>query len=241
MDRYTRHQLKHDEFQDAIENVQIFVSEHLKAIILISAAIIVTVSGVMWFKNHRAQQEAAANSQLQVAVGVFEAGVGKPDPNNPQQAGLMFPTAKAKYDEALKQFGQIIKLYPHTKAAGYAEVHMGVCQARLGNDPVAIKTLRQAAQNSDQQIAALANYALAGTLAKSGKLSEARKIYASLANHPTLTVPKSTALLAMADTYRSTEPERARGIYNEIQKEYGSDSMIAEVLKQHIASLPKPK
>ena len=238
MDRYTRHQLKHDEFQDTVETVQIYVSEHLRQIIVVAAAVIIVVGGALWLKSYNAQQEAAANNQLQIAVGTFDAGVGTPDPNNPAQAGPMFPTSKAKYETALKQFGQIVKLYPRTKAAAYAEVHMGICQARLGNDAVAIKTLREASQKSDKEVAALAQFALAGELLKTGKLDDATKIYQSLANHPALTVPRATALLAMADAYRATQPNRAREIYSQIQKEFGSDEVIAEVLKQQIASLP---
>ncbi len=238
MDRYTRHQLKHDEFQDTVETVQIYVSEHLRQIIVVAAAVIIVVGGALWLKSYSAQQEAAANNQLQIAVGTFDAGVGTPDPNNPAQAGPMFPTSKAKYEMALQQFGQIAKLYPRTKAAAYAEVHMGICQARLGNDAVAIKTLREASQKSGKEVAALAQFALAGELLKTGKLDDATKIYQSLANHPTLTVPRATALLAMADAYRATQPNRARDIYIQIQKEFGSDEVIAEVLKQQIASLP---
>ena len=239
MDRYTRHQLKHDEFQDTVETVQIFVSEHLRQIIFVTAAVILVVGGALWLKSYYAQQEAAANNQLQAAIGTFNAYVGAPDPNNPMASGQMFPTAKVKYEEALTEFGEIVKRYPRTKAAGYAEVHMGVCQARLGNDAVAIKTLREAGQKSDKEIAALAQFALAGELLKTGKLDDATKIYQSLANHPTMTVPRATALLAMADAYRTTEPSRAREIYSQIQKEFGSDDVIAEVLKQQIASLPK--
>lgn len=241
MDRYTRHRLKQDEFQDTVETVQIFVSEHLRQIIFIGAAVLVIVGGGFWLKSHYARQEAEANSQLQIAIGTFDASVGTPSATNPNPAGPMFPTAQAKYQKALGEFLEIVQRYPRTKAAGYAEVHAGLCEAGLGNDAGAEKTLRQAGQNSDKEIAALAKFALAGELLKTGKLAEATKIYQGLADQPTMTVPRATALLAMADAYRATQPGRAREIYNQIQKEFGSDSTIAEVLKQQIASLPASK
>jgi hypothetical protein len=52
-------------------------------------------------------------------------------------------------------------------------------------------------------------------------------------------VPRATALLAMADAYRATQPKRARAIYQQVQKEFGSDTTIADVLKQQLASLPQ--
>ena len=239
MDRYTRHQLKQDEFQDVVDSAQVFVSEHARAIILASVAVIIVIGGALLFRSYDAHQEAAANNQLQVAIGTFNAYVGTPSQNTLVPPDQMFPTAKAKYEKALAQFDEIVKLYPRTKAAGYAEVHMGICQARLGNDAVAVNTLQQASRQSDKEIASLAQFALAGELLKTGKLDEAAKIYQNLANHPTMTVPRATALMAMADAYSATQPARAREIYNQIQKEFGSDDVIAEVLKQQMASLPK--
>jgi TolA-binding protein len=117
--------------------------------------------------------------------------------------------------------------------------HVGLCQAQLGNQNAAIKTLQEAARSSDRELAALAQFALAGELAKAGKTREATKTYDELASHPTSTVPEATALLALADTYRSTQPARAREIYQRLEKKYGSDATIAQVLKDQIASLPK--
>ena len=60
----------------------------------------------------------------------------------------------------------------------------------------------------DAEIAAMAKFALAGELAKSGKTPEAAKLYQDLVDHPTMTVPKASALLAMADAYRESQPAR---------------------------------
>ncbi|MCL5005746.1 MAG: tetratricopeptide repeat protein [Acidobacteria bacterium] len=239
MDRYTRRELKHDEFQDTVEAVQIFISEHLRQIILVVVAASIIIAGALWYRSYSASQEAAANNELQAAIGTFDAYVGSPEQNGMPPSGQVFLTAKAKYEQALKQFGEIVQRYPRTRAAGYAEVHMGICQARLGDTAVALKTLRQASRNSSKQIASLAQFALAGELLVTGKRDDAIKIYESLANHPTLTVPRATALLAMAAAYRTTQPNRARDIYDQIQKEFGSDEVIAQILTQQIATLPK--
>lgn len=239
MDRYTRHQLKQDEFQDTVEAVQIFVSEHLKAIILSTVAAAVIVTGGLWLKSYYAHQEAAANAELQAAISTFNAPVGTPQPDNPMQPDQVYSSAKAKYQKALGEFGAIVKKHPRTKAAGYAEVHMGLCQARMGNDAVAIKTLRHAAQQSNKEIASLAKFSLAGELLKTGKLDEAAKIFQALANHPTLTVPRTTALMALAGAYSATQPERARQIYLQVRKEVGTNEVIADALKDQLADLPQ--
>jgi hypothetical protein len=74
---------------------------------------------------------------------------------------------------------------------------------------------------------------------KAGKVDDAAKIYQDLAARPTSTVPEATAKLAMADAYRASQPAKARLIYQELEKKFGSDVAIAQVLKDQMASLPK--
>ena len=239
MDRYTRHQLKQDDFQEKMDALQVFAEKHLKQIIIIGAAVIVVVGATWWIRSYYARQEAAANTELQTAITTFHAYVGSSQQAALMGAGGAFPTAKDKYQEALTQFSEVVKNYPRTKAGAYALIQMGICQSQLGNDATAIKTLQNATGNSNKGIASQAKFALAGVLSKTGKTDEAAKIYQDLANHPTTMVPRATSLLALADVYRAKQPKRAREIYEQVQKEYGSDAVVAESLKQQLATLPQ--
>jgi len=201
--------------------------------------VIIVGGAIWWIRNYDARQEAAANTELQAAITTFHAYVGSSQQSSMMGAGETYPTSSAKYQKALTEFSEIVKNYPHTKAAGYALIQMGVCQSQLGHETTAIKTLQNASKNSNKEIASQAQFALAGVLAKTGKTSEATQIYQNLAAHPTSMVPRATALLAMADAYRATQPKRAREIYEQVQKEYGSDAMIADSLKQQLATLPQ--
>ena len=129
-------------------------------------------------------------------------------------------------------------MYPRPKAAIIALYHVGVCESLLGNSEAAIRTLEEASREGDQGIAALARFALAGEYLKNGKTQEAAKIYQNLADHPSLTVPRASALLAMADSLRETQPQQARQLYDRIGKEFGSDPAIAATLKQQMEGLP---
>ncbi len=239
MDRYTRHQLKHDDFQEKMDVLQVFAEEHLKQIIMIGVAVIVVAGAVWWIRNYYAHQEAVANTELQTAITTFHAYVGTSQESTLMGAGESYPTANEKYQKALTQFSEVVKNHPHTKAAAYALIQMGVCQSQLGNETTAIKTLQDAGKNSDQEIASEAQFALAGVLAKTGKTGEAANIYQSLADQPTTMAPRATALLAMGDTYRATQPKRGREIYQQVQKEFGSDTVVAEALRQQLATLPE--
>ncbi len=239
MDRYTRHQLKQDDFQEKMEALQVLAEEHWKQIVIVSAAVIIVAGAVWGIRAYYARQEAAANTELQAAVTTFHAYVGSSQEASLMGATEIYPTAGAKYQKALAEFSEVVKNYPHTKAAGYALVQMGVCQAQLGDETTAIKTLREASNDSDKEISSQAKFALAGVLAKTGKIDEAGKILQALADHPTTMVPRATALLAMADAYRATQPKRAREIYQQVQKEFGSDTVVAEAMKQQLATLPE--
>jgi tetratricopeptide (TPR) repeat protein len=242
VDRLTRRELKQDELRTTFEHFEEYLKQHFQQITTV-AIVVIAVAGVTGgLKYYILRQEAEANAELGAALTTFRAYVGAPAPGTLGTETETFTTAKEKYKKALAQFNGIVqkyRTYPRPKAAAVALYHVGVCQALLGDQAAALKTLQEASRNSDRELAALAQFALAGELAKSGKLPEAAKLYQALADHPTLTVPKSTALMALADAYRASQPAQARRLYAQVEKEFGSDPAVAEALKQQIVSLPK--
>ncbi len=235
----TRKELKQDEFTSTYEAIQDYAREHYRELIAAVVAALVIIGAVAGWRVYSRNQEAAANTLLGNALTTFHAYVGAaaPDALAPGQAS--FPTANAKYKKAIEQFNQVVQKYPRQRAAEIARYHIGICQSELGDSASAIKTLQAATGASDRQIRALARFALAGVLAKSGKLNEAVKIYQDLAAHPASSVPKATAMLALADAYRPIQPAEARQIYERMQKEFASDSYLADILKQQMSGLPQ--
>src|SRR5438093_1530101 len=70
-------------------------------------------------------------------------------------------------------------------------------------------------------------------------LGAAFKTYRDLANHPTLTVPKAAALLALADADRAADPAQSRKIYQDLEKEFSSDAALLADIKEQMSGLPK--
>ena len=239
MDRMTRHELKQDELRTTFEQFEQFVKERYQQILTVAGIVLVVVAAAIGLKIYLDRQVAEANTQLNEALTTFRAQVGTPAPGSLDAAAKLFPTANEKYEKALGQFADITQRFPRTKAAAIARYHVGVCQAQLGDEVGAIKTLTEAGRYSDKEIASLAQLALAGELVKAGKLADAVKIYQNLASRPTTTVPRATALLALADAYRGTQPGEARRVYAQLEKEAGAESMLGSYLKQQIESLPK--
>jgi tetratricopeptide (TPR) repeat protein len=198
----------------------------------------VVLGSVAAVKVYQERQSAAANAQLGAALKSFRAYVGGASPDALGGGSQSFATPQEKYKKALAEFSDVATKYPHQKAGEIALYHAGVCQSELGDHAGAMKTLQRAAEASDRDVAALAKLALAGEMVNENKLPDAIKMYQQLADHPTTTVPRATALLAMADAERATRPAQAREIYERLQKEIGSDQTLASLLKEQIASLP---
>lgn len=240
MDRLTRHQLKQDEFRDTLEQFEEFFKRHYQEILSATIIVVVVVGLAVGLKFYTDRQEAQANADLGAALQTFRAYVGQPLPGAMELGGPSFSTAQDKYQKALEQFQAIVnkyKMIPRPKAVEIARYQAGVCQAFLEDHAAAIQTLQQASQARDQEIASLAKFALAGELAKAGKVQNAAKVYQELVDHPTLSVPRASALLALADAYRASQPAQARQIYERIEKEFASNAAVSQAVKQQIANL----
>ena len=239
MDRYTRRELKQDEYQNVYQEFERFAKTHYKQILGVVGALIVVAGIGTGLKLYMDRQEAAANADLGAALQTFHAYVGPPSQNI--GLALTFTTAREKYKKALTQFSDLARKYPRQKAGEIARYHIGVCQSGLGDHASAIKTLEAAEHTSDANIAALAKLALAGEYASTGKLAEAEKLYQDLADHPTLTVPKATALMALASADRASNPAKSRQIYEGLlaDKDLSANNSLVADLKEQLSDLPK--
>ena len=244
MARISRRELKQDEFQSTVEAFEDFARENYKQVIVVVAVALLVAGSIIGWKSHKTRQEAAANAALAGALKTFTATVGGPAPNlfggpQPQAPAGEFATDQDKYKKALAQFSEVVAKYPHQTAAGFARYHVGLCQAALGDSAGGLKTLEAASRASDRDVASLAKLALAAELAKAGKTDRAIQTYKDLAAHPSATVPPATALLALADLYRASQPAQARAIYEKLENDYSSDTYLASVVKEQLATLPK--
>jgi tetratricopeptide (TPR) repeat protein len=202
----------------------------------------VVVGAAVGLKYYLNQQEAGANIELASALQTFQAYVGNVAPQTLGAGSETFLNSAEKYQKARDQFNAIVlkyRMFPRPKAARIALYHVGICESLLGNSAAAIHVLQEAGRDSDRELAALAQFALAGELLKTGKKQEAMKIYQNLADHPSLAVPEVSAQLALADALKESQPAQARRLYDRIQKELGSDISIANAVKQQMADLPQ--
>lgn len=238
MARLTRKELKQDPFLSVYYDdfVELAQRHYQKMIVAAVVIIIAVIAGISW-KRYGQRQEVAANTMLGEALNTFHAYVGQSAQGALAPGAETFADPASKYQAALKQFSALNQKYPSLEAGQIALYHIGLCQAQLGRQDAAIQTLRRAGQSSDQAVASLARFALAGELVRSGKTAEAEAIFRGLAEHPTNTVPAATAWLALADAERATNPAEARAIDQRVLKSLGSDSELAGAVKQQMAGM----
>jgi predicted negative regulator of RcsB-dependent stress response len=232
----SRRQLKEDELLTTVEWFQKFGKENYKELLGGVVAAIVIAGSILAWRTYSTAQDASANMALGAALKTYHSYVGAPAA---EPGADSFPTVQARDQKALAQFKAIAEKYPRRRAGQIALYLVGVCQSDLGDSAAAIKTLQQAAEASDPDVASLAQFALAGEWVRAGKTADAIKLYQQLADHPTVTVPKAMALLAKADAERASQPALARKIYEDLAKQFASDGTLANTLKEQMASLPQ--
>ena len=242
MAHISRHQLKQDQFRTTYEEFEEFVKTNSRQIATAAGIVIVVVGLAVGLKQYQDKREAEASEALGAGLKTFRAYVGEMSQSTLMPGLQTFPTTQEKYSKAQEQFQEVITKFsstPEPKAVAVARYHVGLCQSFLGDSAAATKTLEEASRTSDVNIAALAKFALAGEHARAGKAADAARLYQELAARPTPTVPEASAKLALADVYRSTEPKRAREIYQQLEKQFASNTTITQAVKEKISTLPQ--
>jgi TolA-binding protein len=236
----TRHQLKQDRFSratiDAAEATVHWSVEH-KSKLVIGAVIVVVIviaGAGSWY--HLNQQDQKASLDLSQAVRTLDTNLRPPgvtaEPDFPS-----FASAQERATEAHKQFQAIVDKYPHTRSGEIAHYFLGLTSAQLGDNAVAERELRTVASSHNDDLSALARFALASVYRNSNRNKDAIDLYTKLIEKPTRTVGKVAAQLELAATYQSgQQPLEAKRIYEQVQKENPS-SEAAQIASAKLQEL----
>lgn len=231
MPGYTRRQLKEDKFAETAQDAAEWAGEHRKLVTwtvsILIIVIVVTVGGWTW----RSRQIEQANIDLSAALRTLSAPLrpaGTPAGDTPS-----FTSIAERGQAAAKQLQAIADKYSLVPPGKVARYLLGSAQLQAGNTAAAEQTFKTAADFSDKDIAALAKMSLASIYTDSNRQADAIKIYKELSDHPTATVSKSTAQLALAEIYEKTDPQEATKIYQQVQKD-DPHSQAAQVAAQKL-------
>ncbi|MGA9039262.1 MAG: tetratricopeptide repeat protein [Terriglobales bacterium] len=232
----TRHQLKQDRFSqvtiDAAEATAHWSVEHKNKVIA-GAVILVVVAaaafGSWYFMN---QQDLKASVELGDATRTLDTPV-RPAGMPPQPEYPSFASAAERATAAHKQLQTVVDNYPHTKSADFARYFLGLTAEDLGDHAAAESQLKAVASVHDDDLAALANFALASVYRDTNRPKDAIAIYKQLIDKPTASVSKATAQLELAETYKANgQPVDAKQIYEQVQKENPSSPVAPSAANQ---------
>lgn len=237
MARIQRQELKHDEFLDTFEELELYIEDNWRLLVTLVVGVMLTGGALGGFYFYSERQERRANAALAVAVQTFEAPVRQGLPPIPGDTQKSFSTEKEKFTAAAQEFAAVRTDYPRTRAARVAKHYEAVSRYQLGETDKAIAALEDLSRAADRNQAALARLHLAGIYAAQGKPAEAEKLYRQLVENPAATVPREVAQLALADFLAPTKPAEARQLYEQLKVAF-PEGPLAEQVTRRLEALP---
>lgn len=238
MRSYTRHQLKQDSFTTSTAETITWAVEHRSKLIAAGVALVVilAVLGGGWaYVSHRDQQ---ASAELAQAIQNYNAPIRPAGtPATPDVVSYVSSQERAK--AANIEFNRIAKQYSFTQSAQVARYFAGITARALGDNAAAEKDLQEVSGSRYPEIASLAKLALAAVYHDTNRNLQAVDLYKQLIDHPTVSVGKSAAQLALASLYESmARPDDARRLYEQMQKDSPS-SAVAQIALQRLQVLSR--
>ncbi len=241
MARVSRRELKQDEFISTFEETWEFLKQQRETIVALVLAVLLgagTLGGFYWQTSREEQRASAA---LGEALAIYAAPV-RPTPAEvpPGLSRPSFDSEPEKYKAAQEAFVRLRQNFPRTHVAVIAKHYEALTLWQLGRREEALKLLEELSQAGDRERAALARFHLAGFYLQLGRTDQARQLFQKLANQPCVSVPRATALFALAELYATSQPAQARKLYEELRQQFG-DTPLAGQIKRRLEMLPPTK
>jgi predicted negative regulator of RcsB-dependent stress response len=236
---YTRHQLKQDSFRTSTTETISWAVENRSTVTTVVVAVLVVFALVIggWaYINYRDQQ---ASSELAGAIQKFNAPIRPAGtPATPEM--MSFASSQERAKAANADFTRIADKYSFTQSARVARYFAGITLHDMGDNAGAEKDLKEVADGHYKEIASLAKLALASIYHDTNRDPQAIEIYKQLADHPTVSVGKSTAQYLLASLYEEDhQAAQARALYQQMAKENPS-SPAAQLADQRLQALKQP-
>lgn len=232
----SRKELKQDKIKETIEHGAEAVISHGQFAGIVVVVILAIVAGYFSWRFYNDRQTAQASTSLDVAMRAYQGRVGAApggiaDPNEP-----VYADEKARSEDALSKFMSTANSYPSTNPGKLARYYAALCLENLERQNQAQEELKKISGSSDKELASMGQYQMAVIYVRTGKADEAAKLFRALADKPSVLVPRSLSLLALADALRISNPKEAANIYQQIKNEF-PDTSLADQADRGLDSL----
>ena len=213
MDQKTKAALKKDKFVTTTTHGLEWASEHRQSVlangaILLAVILVAIVSVVVYNSRSEAASVAFGAAMQAYQTPLAQSGEAVP----PGMTTYSSAAERAKAANAL--FLAVADKYGMTPDGQNARYFAGLTYIEAGENQQAEETLKKVAGGWDNNLAALAKFALAQLYRDTGRDPQAIDLYNKLSAKPTATVPYGLAQLQLADLYQSEgKTDAARQIY----------------------------
>ena len=238
MRSYTRHQLKQDSFATSTADTISWAVENRSAVTVAAIAVAVILAIVIGGWAYIGYRDSQAKSDLAVALQKYGAPI-RPAGTPATADVLSYGSTQERDQAANAEFVRIANKYPFTQTSQVARYFAGLTFRGLNNNAEAEKDLQEASGSHYKEIASLAKLALAGIYHDTNRNMQAIDLYKTLIDHPTISVGKTSAQMALASLYEAMgRPDDARHLYEQMTKESPA-SIVAQIANQKLQQLSK--
>ncbi len=229
----SRKELKKDEVRETFAHGAEAVLSHQQLTTYLVIAAVVIALGVFGWRTYSQHQTVKASAAFDTGMKIFQTPVGAPA----TPGETTYTDEKKKFTDAQQKFADVATKYPRTRPGELARYYSALSLEKLARNEDARKDLQGLAGSRDEEVAAMAQFELAGLDDRTGQEDAAVKLYQQLMAKPTVLVPKPIVMLALAEHYSVKNPSEAAKLYGQIKSDY-PDTPMAEEAEQALALLP---
>jgi predicted negative regulator of RcsB-dependent stress response len=231
----SRKELKQDRIKETIEHGAEAVISHGQFTLILVIVVLLVGLGYGGWRFYIDRQTVEASAALDGAMKAYQGRVGvAPDPSVPSEP--VYANEAARAQDASVKFASVADKYPKTNPGKLARYYYALTLEDLERHNQALEELKKISRGSDKELAAMAQYQMGIIYSRTRKPDDAIKIFRALADKPTVLVPRPLVLLELAGMLRTTKPQEAASVYQQIKKEF-PDTAIAEAADRGLDAL----
>jgi hypothetical protein len=233
VDRITRKELKSDWFASKVQHGVEYGTDHRRQVLrwgAIALAAAVVILAVFFYRQH---QHTVRQEELRAALRLNDAVVG----GQSSEFLIAFPTQAEKDKAVTKALSDVAARHSGTDEGMIAEYVLASNAADKGDIAQAEKRFKLVADSGPAAYAAFSKLALAQIYGSNGKLADGKKLIQSVIDHPSVTVSKEQATIAMARLIAPTDPQGARKMLEPLRA--NERSPVSRAALSALSELPK--
>jgi predicted negative regulator of RcsB-dependent stress response len=234
-----RHQLKHNELSDTLQDVYAQLESNRTTFLGGLLAVVVVAAAFGAWSYYRGQQNSSASVLLAEAQTIADAQVvppiaPAPGQTAPPQPANTYPSLRAKLETALPKYLAAANAYPGTESGIAARYHAAAVLTALGRGSEARQRYQEVIERDGRGIyGRMSKLALADADLKAGQYDPAIATLRELSQDTKGDLPVDAILMQLGQAYLAAgKKTEARQAFQRLTTEFASSPYAADARKQ---------